>query len=265
MRKRFRVAAILDVAQVGDMDKILTLSFGRENVITSVHPQELQGILRRLKPTTLLMDPELFRDCGILPQDLLEQQKKGRFHILLVCPTERSVQAKFHYNILKISAEFLFPTNLLGIAEKIPQLSTNDYTYRTAPLQEETAKNISALFRDCGFRCNLKGAPLLTEALAYLYVNPDLHRHTGCKTIYEKLAAEHRISPRVAERSMLRFLESSWSADTENALRTKLSIPEFYDFTPLSFKRFTEIFNTYYTIKYGSPKDRMAQRKKTES
>lgn len=264
MKKKFRVAIIASAPEVKTIYKTMCLAFGIDNVEFSLRPEDLFGMLKRLKPTTLIIEPELFYLCSMSPEDIKAYQKEIRYHILTVYPSTASLEIREHFSSLNPSKEYINPTEYLTMAMEIPKLCTNRYKRTKAPFKEETKKNLERILQECGFRKRIKGIKFLQEALCKLYFNPDLHKRGGATKIYQEIAIRHQTTPRIVERAILRCLESSWSNQTEQALRKELSIPDFYDFSPMNFGSFTQIFNTYYTIKYGEPeKNLKTSNKKT--
>ncbi len=264
MKKQFRIAIIADIPQIRDLSKVMVLAFGAENVKSSANPADLTGILKSLRPTTLIIAPDLFEVCGIKPSDINLLKKQLKYRILAIYPTETSLETRERFQDLMPEKEYIFPTDYLTIVSDIPRICTQKYTHRKAPLKEKTDETLEQIFRNCGFRCTTKGFLFLKEALICLYFDPDLHKSGGATKIYQRLSDKYGTSPRIVERSILRFLENSWSYATEQALREQLSIPEFYNFLPMSFGRFTQIFNTYYTIKYGDPEKLLSPHKSNQ-
>jgi hypothetical protein len=220
--------------------------------------EDLFAILKRLRPTTLIIEPELFCEAGISPQDIRAYQSTIRYKIITVYPTEQSLEFKDKMQGLNPVKEYILPKEFLSMAMEIPKLSTNKYVKVKVPLQENTIENLEHIFQKCEFRCNMKGAPLLKEALYMMYFNPDLHLRGGAKKIYSDLSKKYGYTPRIVARSMVRFIETSWSPRTEELFRKELDISPKREIKSLSFRNFTEIFNTYYTIKYGDPKNILA-------
>ena len=70
---------------------------------------------------------------------------------------------------------------------------------------------------------------------------------------FERLAEKYNTSPRLVERAMLRFIESSLTYPVEQAFRERLKIADHYQLFPVTFRNFAEIVNTYYTIEFGNP------------
>lgn len=253
MKKKIRVAIFMTPQYITPVSQTMNFAFGRDNVAHSMRAEDLFAILKQLRPTTLIIEPELFCEAGISPQDIRAYQTQIHYHIITVYPTEESLEFRDKMKGLNPEKEYICPEEYLSMAEEIPKLSTNKYIKVKAPLQQNTMENLDRIFRECEFHCNMKGAPLLKEALYMLYFNFDLHYRGGAKKIYTHLSEKYGYTTRVVERSMLRFLESSWSPRTEELLRKELNIPLTYSFMPLSFTRFTQIFNTYYTQKYKDP------------
>ncbi|MBO5247747.1 MAG: hypothetical protein J6B54_00415 [Clostridia bacterium] len=253
MKKKFRIAIFMGPKRITPVYQTMCLAFGRENVACSMRPEDLFGILKKLRPTTLIVEPELFYDTNVLPKDILAYQKQIHYHVLAVYSSKESLKIRDKMKDLNAKKEYICPKEYLSMVKEIPALSTNRYVKVKAPLEEYTAKNLDRILRECGFHCNMKGAPLMKEALYMMYFNPNLHLRGGAKTIYLHLSEKYGYTPRIVERSILRFLESSWTPQTEALLRRELNVSPGHSFSPLCFRRFTETFNTYYTIKYRDP------------
>ncbi len=253
MKKKIRVAIFMNPQYITPVSLTMRLTFGKNNVAHSMRAEDLFAILKQLRPTTLIIEPELFCDAGISPQDILAYQTQIHYHIITVYPTRESLRFQDQMKELKPKKEYVCPEEYLSMAKEIPKLSTNNYIKVKAPLQKNTMENLDRIFQECGFHCNMKGAPLLKEALYMMYFNFDLHRRGGAKKIYLHLSEKYGYSTRIVERSILRFLEASWSPQTERLLREELNVPQRFQFTPLCFTRFTETFNTFYTMKYKDP------------
>lgn len=264
MKKKFRIAVILDITRIQNVAQILRLAFGNENVMESINPAELYGILKLLHPTTLIMDPKLFHNHGFSPEQLAAFKKDYRFKTIAIVSEKSLANDPDVFDRYCPDRTYTHPADLLNFVREIPTISTHKYTKRKAPLQNDTEARLDQIFHQCGFHCEAKGAKFLRDALMLLYFDPSLHETGGATKIYKLLAKKYETTPRIAERAMLRFLEISWSYETERRLRQILSVPEFYSFSPLNFRRFSEIFNTYYTIKYGDP-EKILSRKKRES
>lgn len=264
MKKQFRIVVIASSAILHNIQNTMMLAFGKENVSGSAKPEDLFALLKKLRPTTLIIEPELFYACGITPEDINAYRKEIKYRILTVYRREPESDLREQFSIIKPEKEYISPAEYLTMAMEIPKLCTNSYTYRRAPLEEATKKNLERIFRDCGFRSGLKGAQFTKEALLRLYFAPELHNNGGATKIYRELAGKYNTTPRIVERSILRYLESSWTPKTEELLRNELNVSDHYDFVPINFARFTQIFNTYYTIKYGNPTDLLATPKKSK-
>ncbi len=254
MKKEFRVAVFLGPKHISQMYRTMVLAFGKNNVQRSMIPEELFGILKQLRPTTVIMEPELFANSNIQAKDILAYQSRMHYRIIAVYPTEESMEFQYYAKELNPVKEYLPPVDHLTICREIPSLCTNKYVSVKKPLETWTQNNIMRILRECGFHCNAKGASLLAEALCMMYFDEDLHRLGGLKKIYTTLSEKYGYTPRIVERSMLRFIESSWTPETERKLREELKIYG-RPMTPLNFSNFTEIFNTYYSQKYGYPRD----------
>lgn len=233
----------------------MALIYGRENVIASPLPQQLFGILKQLRPTALIVAPDLFEQNRIAPEDINAYRKEMRYRVIALYRNEKALETKNRFSELQPDREYISPTEYFSMAKDIKSLCTNPYTKRKAPLKSKTEENLDRIFRECGFRNQMKGAAFLKEALCELYFNPNLHNTGGGAKLYRMIAKRHDTTPRIAERSIQRFLEQSWIPATEEALRRELAIPEFYSFHPIGFGKFTHIFNTYYTIKFGNPEN----------
>ncbi len=258
MKKKFRIAILMGPCCITPINQTMCLSFGKNNVVHSMRAEDLFGILKRLRPTTLIIEPELFYNAGISSKDIRAYQSQIHYKIITVYPTEQSLEFRDKMLGLNPVKEYICPKEYLSMAMEIPGLSTNKYIKVKVPLQESTVENLERIFKECEFHCNMKGAPLLQEALYMMYFNPDLHRRGGAKKIYLHLSEKYGYSPRIVARSMLRFIETSWTTRTEELLRKELNIPTSRQFDSLSFGNFTEIFNTYYTMKCGDPEEILA-------
>ncbi|MBO5213968.1 MAG: hypothetical protein J6B86_04280 [Clostridia bacterium] len=262
MKKKFRIAILTSPRCITQINQAMCLSFGAHNVAHSMRAEDLFGILKRLRPTTLIIEPELFYEADISPADIRAYQSQIHYKIITVYPTEQSLEIREKMKGLNPVKEYICPKEYLSMTMEIPGLSTNKYVKVKVPLQESTVENLERIFRECEFRCNMKGAPLLQEALYMMYFDEDLHRWGGARKIYLHLSEKYGYSPRIVARSMLRFIESSWTPRTEQLLRKELNIPDSRRFDSLSFCNFTEIFNTYYSIKFGEPKKILAYPRK---
>ncbi|MBQ4323039.1 MAG: hypothetical protein IJC19_03785 [Clostridia bacterium] len=254
MKKQFRVAVVADLPHIDYITQVMKLAFGQENVLASFSPEDLIPILKQLRPHALIITPDLFDRKGIQLPDIVEYRKEMKYRIVTLYLTENDLCLRNKFTKLRPDKEYIFPTEYLTIVQDIKKICTNTYTKRKHPLKEKTALRLREIFQTCNFRCDMKGAAFLQEALLLLYFDPSLHNTGGGAEIYRNLAADHKTTPRIIERSIQRFLETSWVPATEKALRKELAIPEFYSFVPINFGRFTELFNTYFTIKYGDPK-----------
>lgn len=261
-KKQLRIAIFVSPQYVTPIYQTMLLAFGKSNVAYFLRAEDIFGALTQWKPTTLILEPELFHLAGISAEDICALQKKFRCKIVTVYPTEESLSVREAMAGLHSEKEYICPKEYLSMVMELPRLSTNRYVKVKRPLERETMENLDRIFRDCGFHCNMKGAPLLKEALYMMYFDPDLHKRGGGKKVVDRLAEKYGYSPRVVERSMIRFLESSWSYQTEQRLREELKIHESHSLTPLCFKQFTEIFNTYYTLKYKDPTKVLSRTKK---
>lgn len=264
MKKQIRIAIFVDAVRSGYLTKTMALIFGKENVVSSLFPQHLFGILKTFRPTVLILAPNIFESCKIKPEDINAYRKEMKYRIVALYATEEALKTKERYAALRPNKEYFAPKDYFTMAKDIRAISTNPYTKRKEPLQNKTIENIKRIFETCGFHTNMKGAAFLEEALAEQYFNPSLHIKGGNTAIYKRLAKRHETTPRIIERSIQRFLEYSWKPEVEAALRNELKISEFYSFVPINFGRFTGIFNTYYTIKYGSPQEILRAQKKEE-
>jgi len=263
MKKQFRIAILVNHEYSEYLTKVMSLAFGRNNVMSSDSPRDLFGLLNVLKPHLLIVAPDLFERHRIRPEDIVAYRKKMKYRIVALYSTEESLETKPRFEALKPDREYVMPKEYLTMIRDVPGLCSN-YVKRKQPLMEKTWENLDRIFRECGFRCDMKGYRFLKEALFEMYFNPALHRRGGATKLYNSMAEKYGTTPRIIARSMLRFLETSWDPKTEKALRHELNVPEFYSFVPINFGRFTEIFNTYYTIRYGDPRillDSKKQRK----
>ena len=251
MEKKIRVAIFVGPTLVTPIYETMCLTFGKENVAASVNPKDLFGIVKTLRPTTLIIEPELFHLAGMTPVDINAYRTRVHYKILAVYPTKNAAKVRDHMKELNITKEYLEPTEFLTMAKELPRLSTNKYVKVKEPLLQFTAENIDRIFTECGFHCNTKGAPLLKEALFQMYFDQDLHNYGGGVKLYRELGEKYGYTPRVVERSILRFLENSWSGDTERKFRAELNIPDRVSCLPLNFNNFTLLFDTYYSLKYG--------------
>lgn len=258
MKKKFRIAILTGPRCITPINQTMCLSFGKHNVAHSMRAEDLFGILKKLRPTTLIIEPELFCEAEISPADIRAYQSQIHYKIITVYPTEESLKYRDMMQGLNPVKEYVCPNEYLSMAMEIPGLSTNKYIKVKVPLQESTVENLARIFRECEFHCNMKGAPLLQEALYMMYFNPDLHRRGGAKKIYLHLSEKYGYSPRIVTRSIFRFIETSWTPRTEELLRKELNIPLSRRFDSLYFCNFTEIFNTYYTMKFGDPAEILA-------
>lgn len=252
MKKEFRILIIVNPIRIAPLYRTMVLAFGKNNVTASCKPEELFALLKSKRPTTLILEPELFDSCGIGPDDINAYRKEMRYRILTVYYSETSLELQETYRTLNAEKEYFRPEEYLTMACELPKLSTAPYVKRKRPLQIHTEENIEMILQKCGFQSEAKGRPFLKDALYMLYFDPALH-HRGASKIYRALAEKYGTTPRIVERSILRFLENSWSPQTEASLRKELNVSGHHSFVPLNFGRFTEIFNTYYTIKFGAP------------
>ena len=259
MKRKIKVVIIVNPVRIVPLYRTMVLAFGKENVVASCKPEELFGLLKRVRPTTLILEPELFDSCGIGPNDINAYRRDIRYQILTVYYSETALELEEAYRELRARKAYYRPEEYLTMAIELPKLSVGTYVKRKEPLQKKTEENIERILRKCGFQDGAKGRPFLKDALYMLYFDPSLHNR-GASKIYRSLAEKHDTTPRIVERAILRFLENSWSPQTERALRKELNVAEHHSFIPLNFGRFTEIFNTYYTIKYGDPEKILKRR-----
>ena len=260
MKKQLRIALFLPPEIISPITRTLALAFGRENVLGSVNTSELFPILSQLRPTTLILDPKLFVDDNISVDDIITLKNRFRCHILIVHNQEESEEIHKFVQKMSPEKEYNCPINYLCLVEDLPHLSKKKYTKVKEPLQKETRKLMDEIFQTCGFHCKTKGASYLKEALFMLYFQPELHRYGGAKIIYDTLAEKYSQSPRIVERSILRTIEFSLSAEEENLLRQTLNIPEAHDFFPISFQSFTRTFIQYFSEKYGTAQKLLRRR-----
>lgn len=253
LTKTFRIGIIVNFEYSDPLKNVMSLAFGKENVIASESPHDIFGILRTHKPHLLIIAPDLFERNRIRPEDICALRDRMHYKIAALYSTEKSLETRERFQALAPDREYILPKEYLTLTREIPALCTNPYEKRKKPLSDKTKDNLNRIFEECGFRTTLKGAPLLKDCLLAMYFDPSLHRWGGATKLYNTLAKKYGTTPRIAARSMLRFLETSWNPKTEELLRKELNIPDFYTFVPINFGRFTELFNTYYTIKYGDP------------
>ena len=260
MKKQFRIAVFAPPEFISPLVRTLSLAFERDNVVGSTNPSDLFPVLSQLQPTTLILDPQLFVDYEISVEDVLAAKTRFRCHILIAHFLTSSDEICNYIQTLSPQKEYTFPIDYLGLISDIPRLSKNKYIKVKEPLKQKTRERIDEIFESCGFHCKTKGAPYLKEALFLLYFQPELHRWGGATTIYKTLSEKYGESPRIIERSMLRTIEFSLSAEGEKLLRQTLNIPEEHDFYPISFQSFTQTFNKYYSKKYGSAEKLLRKR-----
>jgi len=253
-KKIIRIVLVLRPEILETTYQIFRLIFGRANVSATNDPTAITTLLLKTHPTTLILDPSLCKEFDVPPKEINVFRSKMHYHLLTVYPDEETAAAtRGEYRKLFEEKEYFYGFDAFSMAKEIPALSKNKVVPRRKILAKKTQDNLDRIFTECGFHCNAKGCAFLKECLFRMYYDPDLHRKGGAVKLYRELAEKYGTTPRIVERSILRFLESSWSAQTEAALRKELRIPAYRSFVPINFGRFTEIFNTYYTIKYGTP------------
>ena len=253
MKKIIRVGIFVNIKECEYLEQTMALVFGRENVFASPLPQQLFGVLKDFHPTVIIIAPDLFERNRISAEDINALRKQLRYRIIALYANREALEIKEHYENLKPDKEYICPTEFLTMATELRHICTNTYTQRKKPLREQTERNIRRILTDCGFRMKMKGALYLQEALLELYFKPALHNLGGNAQLYRALATRHETTPRIVERAIQRCLEQSLLPHTEETLHEELSIPDFYSLQPVGFGRFTQVFNTYYTIKYGDP------------
>ena len=250
-KKEIRAVIIAGPEIIGQLHTAMALAFGKDNVACSFHPKDLFGLLKKMNPLALIIDPLLFHQAKIPPEDINAYRKNMHYRILAVYPTEESLAVREEMHSLNITKEYVKPTEFLTMIGEIPRLCTNRYVKVKQPLIENTTQNLERIFTECGFHCNTKGAPLIKEALFMMYFDQKLHYYGGGAKIFRELGEKYGYTPRIVERSIIRFLEASWNPITEKKFRAELNIPDSRPIEPLSFGNFTMIFDTYYSIKYG--------------
>lgn len=254
LKKEFRVLIVATPLLGFQIFRVTAMKYGKDNVIYSFRPQDTYGLIRKLDPTTLFLEPRLFQSCSIPPQDILSYRRKRRIHTFTLYGSEEEKETCKEYRILNAKKEYVYPINPFDTLRDIPLLSKNEFVFRKKPLEEFTRKNLDEIFTECGLTKPVMGRQYLLDALYILYFNPDL-QYRGKSQIFRTLGERYGVKPRNVESAMERFLDQSWTVETEQKLRNKLKIADHHTFTPIYFGRFTEIFNTYYTLKYGRPQD----------
>ncbi len=253
MKKRYRIAIIAGPEHISVIRRTARLSFGKDNVLASMHPGDLLAILEKLHPTTLIIDPNLLDFYRVSPQDVVALKRRFRVHIICICAYPPTSEVEEIIRNLKPEKTLICPPEYLSLMSEIPLLSTNKYVKLKEPLRNKTAENIDYIFRECRFHCNAKGYRYLKEALFMILFNPDLQRYGGAKYIYNTLGEKYNETPRIVARSILRFLESSLTPEAEKKFREMLSIPPVTRLFPISFLHFTGIFTAYYGGTFGDP------------
>ena len=264
MKKKFRVVIIADRGKGEYIAKVMRLAFGRENVMESPRPEDLYGMVKLLNPTTVILSPFLFYRHNLQAEDINAFRKRWKFRVLTLYETEDALKYREFYKDLKPAKEYVAPTEYLTMALEIPKLCTTVYQPRKRPLQAKTQESIHRILENCGFHLNMKGAEFLQHALLRMYFDPSLHNNGGAATLYREIAEKKNTTPRIVQRSIQRFLETSLTAKSEEELRKALKIPDFYNFSPVNFGHFTQLFNTYFTILHGDPAQILKQPKKRE-
>lgn len=264
MKKQFRIAIAVDRGQGEYLANVMRLTFGKENVMESPYPEDLYGMIQQLKPTTVIISPYLFYRHNIRAEDIESFRSKAKFRVLTLYETEKALEYREFYQKLNPVKEYVAPSEYLTMALEIPALCTTRYQQKKRPLQIKAAEEIRKILSDCGFHLNMKGADYLQSALLRMYFDPSLHNNGGGAKLYREIAEKQNTTPRIVQRSIQRFLETSLTAKCEEGLREALNIPDFYQFSPVNFGHFTQLFNTYFTILYGDPAKILKQNRKRE-
>ncbi len=256
MRKRYRyyrTVIVVGPKYIKNVYNAMVMSYGQDRVICSMHPRDLFGLMRKMKPKLLIVEPEIFDAVGISAADINAYLNEMQFHTVTLYASEEAAKLRDKYKELKPKLEYVNPKEFLSMTYDIPVYCRRIYEKVKEPVQNRTRENFHNILQDCGFHCHTKGAPFMEEALFRLYFNPDLHQYGGATRIYRELAEKYETTPRIAERSMQRFLDDSMKPEVDQKLHEALDIPAYRSFEPLNFRNFTIIFNTYYTLKYGFP------------
>lgn len=253
MKPQYRIAMIVDVPETDKLYKTLCLCYGTDCVRFSYQPKDVFGFLSEFKPHVLIIDPLLFEECGVKVSDVAGYRNNYKYRLAFLSNRPLSEDERTRLDGLRPIRSYYGTSNYFAIASEIPKMIRKPFTARKAPLQTEAYKNLDMIFKECGFRCHMKGYPYLLDALVILYFYPELHDLFGSAKIYKKLAKKYDTSPRLVERAMIRCIESSLTYPVEQAFRKRLKIADHYQFFPVTFRNFAEIVNTYYTIEFGNP------------
>ena len=253
MKPQYRIAMIVDVPETDKLYKTMCLCYGKECIRFSYQPKDVFGFLSEFKPHVLIIDPILFEECGVKVADVAGYRNNFKYRLAFLSNRSLSEEDRARLDRFHPIRCYYGTSNYFAIATEVPKMIRKPFTARKEPLKAKTYENLDAIFRECGFRCNMKGYQYLLDALVILYFYPDLHVLFGSAKIYKRLAEKYNTSPRLVERAMLRFIESSLTYPVEQAFRERLKIADHYQFFPVTFRNFAEIVNTYYTIEFGNP------------
>ncbi len=256
LRNRYRyykTVIIVGPKYIKPLHDAMLLSYGPQRVVCSMHPKDIFGLLKQMRPKLLIIEPELFDLEGISAADINAYRNDMRYHIVTVYDTKSSLRVKEKYKALRPDLEYVAPKEFLTMTYDIPIHCRRVYVKVKEPLEKFTRENIHNIFVKCGFHCHIKGAAFMEEALYRMYFDPDLHLYGRTSKLYRQFAEEYGTTPRIVERSMQRFMDYSMKPAAEKQLKKELDIPDFRTFDPLNFRNFTLTFNTYYTLKFGFP------------
>ncbi len=121
-KKQLRIAIFVSAQNVIPIYQTMLLAFGKSNVAYFLRAEDIFGVLTQWKPTTLILEPELFHLARISPNDICALQKKIRYKIVALYPTEESLSVREAMTGLNPEKEYICPKEYLTMAMELPKL-----------------------------------------------------------------------------------------------------------------------------------------------